>query len=123
MGKHARAIPVRLAVLVLSACGTGLGKVSGDGVAGIARAFVYAGAPSVLATLWDLADEPAARLMPQFYRSLHRRPDKAQALRDAQLKFLRDLRSHNVRVATPSGTVTLPEHPVLWAGFVLVGER
>ena len=110
-------------LVVLSACGTGLGKVSGDGVAGLARAFVYAGAPSVLATLWDLADEPAARLMPQFYRSLHRRPDKAQALRDAQLKFLRDLRSHDVKVATPSGTVTLSEHPVLWAGFVLVGER
>jgi CHAT domain-containing protein len=110
-------------LVVLSACGTGLGKVSGDGVAGLARAFVYAGAPSVVATLWDLADEPAARFMPQFYRALQRHTDKAQALRDAQLKLLRDLRSGRVKVSTPTGTLTLREHPVLWAGYVLVGER
>ena len=49
---------------------TGLGAVSGDGVIGLARAFLYAGTPSVVATLWDVADEPAARLMPSLYRSL-----------------------------------------------------
>jgi CHAT domain-containing protein len=109
-------------LVVLSACGTGLGKVSSDGVAGLARAFVYAGAPSVVATLWDIADEPAARFMPQFYRALQRRADHAQALRTAQLGLLEDLRAGRVKASTGTGTVTLAEHPVLWAGFMLVGE-
>jgi CHAT domain-containing protein len=109
-------------LVVLSACRTGLGAVSGDGVIGLARAFLYAGTPSVVATLWDVADEPAARLMPSLYRSLKRVPDKAQALRRAQLTLLHDLRSGRVSVPTKSGTATLAEHPILWAGFILVGK-
>ena len=98
-------------LVVLSACRTGLGAVSGDGVIGLARAFLYAGTPSVVATLWDVADEPAARLMPSLYRSLKRVPDKAQALRRAQLTLLHDLRGGRVSVPTKSGTATLAEHP------------
>jgi CHAT domain-containing protein/tetratricopeptide (TPR) repeat protein len=109
-------------LVVLSACRTGLGTVSGDGVIGLARAFLYAGTPSVVATLWDVADEPAARLMPSLYRSLKRVPDKAQALRRAQLTLLHDLRSGRVSVQTKSGTATLAEHPILWASFILVGK-
>ena len=109
-------------LVVLSACRTGVGKVSGDGVVGLARAFLYAGTRSVVATLWDVADEPAARLMPPFYRALGRRADKARALRQAQLALLRDLRAGKVQVAAGTGRVTLPEHPALWASFILVGE-
>jgi CHAT domain-containing protein len=109
-------------LVVLSACRTGLGPVSGDGVAGLARAFLYAGTPSVVATLWDVADEPAALLMPTFYGSLRRTPDKAQALRTAQLRLLKALRAGGVKVAGTLGPVTLREHPVLWAGFIVVGR-
>jgi len=110
-------------LVVLSACETALGRISGDGVAGLARAFVYAGTSSVVATLWDIADEPAARLMPDFHRALRRQSDTARALRSAQLKLLGDLRAGRVSVDTPSGPIALPEHPVLWAGFMLFGER
>jgi CHAT domain-containing protein len=109
-------------LVVLSACRTGLGKISGDGIAGLTRAFFYAGTPSVMATLWDVADEPTSRLVAEFYRSYQRTHDKSQALRAAQLHLLRALRNGQVKATTPAGTFTLPEHPVFWAGFVLVGE-
>jgi CHAT domain-containing protein len=115
-------LDLRADLVVLSACRTGVGKVSGDGVVDLARAFLYAGTPSVVATLWDVADEPAARLMPQFYRALGRPVDKARALRHAQLSLLRDLRAGKVHVASDTGQLTLPEHPALWASFILVGE-
>jgi tetratricopeptide (TPR) repeat protein len=79
-------------LVVLSACRTGLGKISGDGIAGLTRAFFYAGTPSVLATLWDVADDPTCRLVSEFYRSLQKSPDKARALRMAQLNLLTALR-------------------------------
>ena len=54
-------------LVVLSACRSGLGRPSGDGLFGMARAFFYAGAETTVATLWDVADEPSARLMPRFH--------------------------------------------------------
>jgi CHAT domain-containing protein/tetratricopeptide (TPR) repeat protein len=109
-------------LVVLSACRTGVGKVSGDGIMGLTRAFVYAGTPSIVSSLWDVADEPAAFLLPEFYRSLQRHSDKSRALRTAQLSLLRALRAGQVTVATAGGRVALPEHPALWASFVLIGE-
>ena len=91
-------------------------------MAGITRAFFYAGTPSVMATLWDVADEPTSTLILEFYRSLQKNPDKSQALRSAQLRLIRELRRGNVKVNTPVGPFTLPEDPVFWAGFVLQGE-
>jgi CHAT domain-containing protein len=85
------------------------------------RAFVYAGAPSVVATLWDVTDEPTARLIPHFYRALPRTGEASRALREAQLRLLRDLRAGRVVVPGRRGSITLPEHPALWAGFVLLG--
>ncbi len=110
-------------LVVLSACRTGLGKLSGEGIVGLVRGFLYAGTPSVVATLWDLADEPAALLLPEFYRSLSRTLDKSAALRTAQLRLLSALRRGQVKVPTAAGLVTLPEHPAIWASFVLMGER
>jgi len=109
-------------LVVLSACSTARGKISGDGMVGLTRAFFYGGAPSVMATMWDVADEPTSQLMSNFYSALQKDHDKSRALRAAQLKLMRALRAGSVRVNTSLGPVTLPEDPVFWAGFVLQGE-
>lgn len=109
-------------LVVLSACRTAVGKVSGDGMAGLTRAFFYGGAPSVMATLWDVADEPTSSLISEFYKALLGHADKSEALRIAQLRLIQQLRAGRARVKTPLGPVTLPEDPVFWAGFVLQGE-
>lgn len=109
-------------LVVLSACRSGGGAVRGDGVSTFARAFTYAGTASVLASLWDVADEPTNRLLPAFYRAWLGGAAKARALRRAQLTLLADLRAGRVRLTTAAGPVSLPEHPVFWAGFALFGE-
>ncbi len=93
---------------VLSACETGLGKISGDGVEGLARSFMASGVPSVLVSLWNVDDEATKELMLAFYDNLNKGMDKAEALRQAQLKIMR----------TPKW-----RHPKYWAAFVLYGER
>jgi CHAT domain-containing protein/tetratricopeptide (TPR) repeat protein len=115
-------LDLRADLVILSACRTGAGRVTGDGIIGLTRAFLYAGTPTVIATLWDIADEPALFLLPRLYAAIDAGKDKARALRDAQLKLLVDLRAGRVRVNGPLGWVTLPEDPLFWAGFVLVGE-
>ena len=109
-------------LVVLSACRTALGKLSGDGIAGLTRAFFYGGTPSVMATMWDVADEPTSFLITDFYKSLKGDADKSQALRIAQIHLIQRLRSGRIKVNTPVGSVVLPEDPVFWAGFVLQGE-
>jgi CHAT domain-containing protein len=109
-------------LVFLSACRTAAGQVSADGVVGLTRAFLSAGAPSVVATLWDVSDEVARDVVHAFYASLRRSGDKAAALRDAQLTVLRRLRQGKLTVGTPAGHLVLPEHPALWAGFVLQGQ-
>jgi CHAT domain-containing protein len=109
-------------LVVLSACRSASGTVAGDGVAAFARGFMSAGAASVIASVWDVADEPSSRLLPAFYRAWLGGATKAAALRRAQLGLLGDLRAGRVRVKTPVGPVAVPEHPVFWAGFGLFGE-
>lgn len=109
-------------LVVLSACRSGGGRITGDGIATFARGFIYAGTPSVLVSLWDVADEPTNQLLPTFYRAWLAGASKARSLRQAQLRLLADLRAGRISVTTPVGTIALPEHPVFWAGFVLVGE-
>lgn len=109
-------------LVVLSACRSGDGLVTGDGMAGLARAFFYAGAPSLVVSLWDVADAPTSRLVAALYREWLRGASKARALRSAQLALIRDLRAGRVRVATAAGEITLPEDPAFWAGFTLLGE-
>ncbi|MGE5244075.1 MAG: CHAT domain-containing protein [Betaproteobacteria bacterium] len=109
-------------LVVLSACRSGAGDTSGDGIAAMARAFFYAGASSLVVSLWDVADEPTNRLLPAFYRAWLGGADKAAALRTAQLHLLAELRAGRVRVHTRIGDVVLPEDPTFWAGFVLLGE-
>lgn len=109
-------------LVVLSACRTGSGQVSSDGVQGLTRGFFYAGSPSVLATFWDVVDEATANLMSGFYRHYVKTQAKGSSLRAAQLALLADLRAGKVIVTAGGRKVTLPEHPLLWAAFFLSGE-
>ena len=109
-------------LVVLSACRSGGGRITGDGITAFARAFMYAGTPTLVASLWDVADEPTNRLLPAFYRSWLGGQSKARALRAAQLELLADLRAGRVLLHTAAGPVVLPEHPGFWAGFALIGE-
>ncbi len=96
-------------LVVLSACQTALGKeIKGEGLVGLTRAFFYAGAPRVVASLWQVNDLATAELMKKFYRGLlQQRLRPAAALRAAQLEMSRDPRW---------------KAPYYWAGFVLQGE-
>lgn len=92
-------------LVVLSACDTGRGYITGDGVIGLSRSLMQAGVPSVAVSLWKVPDEPTAALMVQFYRNLQQTPDKAQALRQAMLTTMQQY----------------PD-PINWAAFTLIGE-
>jgi CHAT domain-containing protein/tetratricopeptide (TPR) repeat protein len=109
-------------MVVLSACRTGLGPVSADGVAGLSRAFFYAGSASVLTTLWDVADQPTAVLMPLFYQNLAHGQSRALALRSAQLELITRLRTGRLRVPVGNSLQPLPERPAYWAAFSLSGQ-
>lgn len=96
-------------LVVLSACSTGLGKVvKGEGIIGLTRAFMYAGAPSLVVSLWPVADRSTADLMVSFYRQMNRGESKADGLRRGKLELI------------GSGRYS---HPFYWAPFVLVGAR
>ena len=76
-------------LVVLSGCDTALGKLStGDELVGLTRAFIYAGTPSVVASLWNVDDSSTAHLMGSFYRNL-KTMSKVEALRQAQLELIR----------------------------------
>ena len=92
-------------LVVLSGCSTGVGEVTGEGILGLTRAFLYAGTPSIVVSLWDVSDRATAFLMDRFYGALRSGAGKAQALRAAQLAARRQFRRTE-----------------LWAGFILVGE-
>jgi CHAT domain-containing protein len=71
----------------------------------------------------NVADTPTVRLVSEFYRRCIRRESPAAALRAVRLQLLADLRAGRVTITTPAGLFRLPEHPALWAGLILVGER
>ena len=107
-------------LVTLSGCSTGVGQVSGEGVMGFSRAFIHAGAASVLVSLWRFADDVATVQMEDFYRGLIRwHGYKARALAAGLRDTIAGLRSG--RLHSTSGRV-LEESPQLWAPFVLVGE-
>lgn len=92
-------------LVVLSACQTGLGHLTnGDELVGLSRAFIYAGTPSILSSLWMVDDESTSYLMAQFYRHLEK-TGKGEALRLAQMETRKKY-----------------THPHSWAAFVLIGD-
>jgi len=96
-------------LVVLSACETALGKeVRGEGMVGLTRAFFYAGARSVVASLWMVNDQSTALLMEDFYGQYLKGEDASAALRRAKLVLLR-------------GTDSRFRHPFFWAPFVMMG--
>jgi CHAT domain-containing protein len=96
-------------LVVLSACQTALGKeINGEGLVGLTRGFMYAGAPRVVASLWQVSDVATAELMKRFYAGmLQKRLPASAALRRAQLEIARDPQWAS---------------PYFWAGFVLQGD-
>ncbi len=95
-------------LVTLSACGTGLGRdAGGEGLIGLTRAFQYAGARSVLASLWAVSDRSTAALMARFYSKLRAGNPKDVALAEAQRELLREGRF---------------SHPYSWAAFELNGD-
>ena len=95
-------------LVVLSACDTGLGKhYSGEGLVGLSRGFFYAGARSLMVTLWPADDQRSARVMSAFYRALLDGAGNAGALRRAKLEAISDPGLSN---------------PRYWAPFVLIGQ-
>jgi CHAT domain-containing protein len=93
-------------LVTLSGCGTGLNVVvGGDELLGLVRGLLYAGAQSLVVTLWDVNDESTAEFMKVFYEQLRSTPNKAVALRHA-MAALRDTYSH----------------PYHWAPFLLIGK-
>src|SRR5205085_9695782 len=97
-------------LVMLSACETGLGKEKrGEGVMGLTRAFMYAGAPTVGVSLWSVADRSTADLMADFYRNVlgKQAATPSAAMRDAQLAMIAGKKY---------------SAPFYWAPFVLVGD-
>ena len=96
-------------LVTLSACDTALGKeMGGEGLVGLTRAFQYAGARSVLASLWGVADYSTARFMKSFYGYLRAGKPKDEALRAAQIDQIRKKGGSS--------------HPFFWAAFELSGD-
>lgn len=94
---------------VLSACNTGIGRLDkGEGVMSLARAFAYAGCPSVVMSHWAVDDKATAQLIDEFYKHLAQGLGKDEALRQAKLSLL------------AAGGAT--SNPFYWAGFTLVGN-
>lgn len=98
-------LKLKAELVVLSACNTGRGRITGDGVVGLSRSLLGAGASSVVVSLWLVPDNPTSLLMTEFYRQMQQNPDKAQALRQAMLKTMQQY----------------PD-PSQWAAFTLIGE-
>ncbi|MCF2151308.1 tetratricopeptide repeat protein [Desmonostoc muscorum LEGE 12446] len=98
-------LKINAELVVLSACDTGRGAITGDGVVGLSRSLITAGASSVIVSLWKVPDSSTSELMTEFYQQWEKNPDKAAALRNAML-------------------ITMKKHPqpVNWAAFTLIGE-
>jgi CHAT domain-containing protein len=95
-------------LVVLSACETGVGKVTeGDGVHGLRRALVIAGAETLVMSLWQVDDKATRELMTGYYERLGQGEGRSEALRQVQLKMLRSERR---------------SHPYYWASFVPTGN-
>jgi CHAT domain-containing protein len=95
-------------LVTLSACDTGVGEVkNGDGVYGLRRSFVLAGAETLVMSLWPVSDTVTRELMTAYYKGLRQGLGRGEALRKVQLQMLK--RPHRA-------------HPFFWASFIQSGE-
>jgi CHAT domain-containing protein len=107
--REIRDLPLRADLVTLSACDTGNGKLlGGEGIASLERAFLLAGAKSVIASLWTADDTYTIALMKRLYQHLIDGYDKGAALRQAKVDLLKEFAGQ--------------ADPVYWAGFILVGD-
>lgn len=99
------ALNLKTDMVVLSACETGLGKITnGDEIIGLTRAFIYAGTPSIVTTLWKVNDRSSYEVIRSYYAHL-KTMKKSDALRHAQLQTMKEF-----------------THPFFWAAYTLTGE-
>jgi CHAT domain-containing protein len=97
-------------LVILSACQTGNGDLTGDGVIGLSRSLAVAGVPSVVVSLWDVNDGATKKLMSEFYQNYTQKNlNKAQSLRQATLETMREYNN----LLGPKG----------WAAFTLIGDK
>jgi CHAT domain-containing protein len=95
---------------VLSSCNSGFGKMQkGEGMMSLARGFIYAGCPSIIMTLWQVADKSSSELMTSFYKYLKRGKSKQEAMRLAKIDYLETADD-------------LTSNPYFWSGFVVLGD-
>lgn len=100
---------LRADMVVLSACETGIGDFQqGEGILSLARGFSYAGAKSIVTTLWSIDDKSSLEIMVNFYGNLEDGERKDHALREAKIDFIED----NSRRA----------HPIYWAAYIPIGN-
>ncbi|WP_144053180.1 CHAT domain-containing tetratricopeptide repeat protein [Xenococcus sp. PCC 7305] len=93
-------------LVVLSACNSGRGVITNDGILGLSRCFLIAGVSSLIVSLWEVSDNSTKLLMIKFYENLQNEMNKAQALRQAMLSVMEEYRNC----------------PQMWAAFTLIGE-
>lgn len=105
------AMNINADMVTLSACKSGLGDLKkGEGLLSLSRAFYYAGAKSLVYTLWDINDSSSSEIMENFYKNLSDGVDKDQALRNAKLTFLEKHKEDNFK------------HPYYWSSFIISGN-
>lgn len=92
-------------LVVLSACNTGAGTITSDGIVGLSRSLIAAGVPRLIVSFWKVDDTPTFELMQTFYQQLQQTNDQAQALRQAMLITMKNYPQ--------------PKH---WAGFMIIGQ-
>jgi CHAT domain-containing protein/Tfp pilus assembly protein PilF len=127
---------IKANLVTLSACETALVKgetgdfPQGDDLVGLSRAFIHAGAPSVVASLWKVSDDSTVQLMRNFYQNM-RSMSKAEALRKAQMDLMKSTVRFTVTRAgggliqsAQKGSEEVIEcsHPFFWAPFILLGD-
>jgi CHAT domain-containing protein len=97
-------------MVTLSACQTNVGPLlQGEGLASLAKGFSYAGAKSIITSMWDVEDHAAKDLMVEFYHQLEDRQRKSVSLHVAKLQYL-------------TGAQSSMGHPYFWATFIAIGD-
>ena len=104
-------LKLKSGMVVLSGCNTGSGKLQkGEGVMSLARAFLYAGCPSIIMTLWNVEDASSSSMMIDFYRNIKNGYSKDEALRRAKVSYI-------------SQADPMKSHPYFWLGYVSIGKQ